>query len=108
MPSLKLTFLTDAEFALAFADAENLGAAFRANALGCRPLVLQRNFLRVLDLDFLPALHAICGHICTALLHEGYTISARMSRGNGQTAWFPNRIQKVADGKSGSLNHFPD
>jgi hypothetical protein len=47
---------------LAFADAEQLGAANGANALGRRPLVLQDDGLRVLDLSLGPALHAISLH----------------------------------------------
>ena len=47
---------------LALADTEKLGAADRANALGRRPLVLQSNCLRVLNLSLGPALHTICLH----------------------------------------------
>jgi hypothetical protein len=45
---------------LSLADAEYLGSAVGANALGRRPFVLQDDRSGVLDLDFPSALHAIC------------------------------------------------
>jgi hypothetical protein len=53
-------------FGLALADAEKLRAADRANALGRRPLVLQSNCFRVLNLSLGPALHTICLHLRTS------------------------------------------
>lgn len=48
------------------ADAEDLGAALRAYTLGCRFTIFHLDLLRVLDLGFLSAFHAICSHMNTS------------------------------------------
>jgi hypothetical protein len=53
---------------LALADAEYLGAAAGARALRGWSLVLEGNRLRILDVNFLPALHAIRLHIRTSYI----------------------------------------
>ena len=45
---------------LCLAYPKYLGTAFRADALGCRPLVLHGNLFGVFDLYFFPTFHAVC------------------------------------------------
>jgi len=50
-------------YELCLPDAEHLRAAIRTHTLHRGPSVLQSNLLGILDLNLLPALHAIrCGH----------------------------------------------
>ena len=53
---------------LAFADTEYLCSAIRATALSCRPFILERDCLGILDFYFFPAFHAICLHRHTSLI----------------------------------------
>ena len=65
---------------LALADPEYLRPARRTYALSSRLLVLQGDWFRVLDLHFLPALHAIGLHVHTSSrVGGGYTIEVRVS-----------------------------
>ena len=64
---------------LSLADPEYFGAALRAHTLSGRFFVLHSDFLRVLDLYFLPALHAICGHSCTSFATKHNTFGIVLS-----------------------------
>jgi len=53
-------------FSLAFTNSEDLRSALGADALGGRFAVLHGDLLGILDLNFLPALHAVGFHNCTS------------------------------------------
>ena len=57
---------------LSLANAEDFGAAHRADALGRRPAVFQRDLLGIAYLLFAPTLKAVGFHDCTPKYKFGY------------------------------------
>ncbi len=87
-----------------FTDAEYLGSASRAHALGCRTFVLQGDLFWVPDLNLLSALHAVgLGHYLHLLLVFVDCVSPEALCPTGYTVCIIQVGQATCQGVGGCL-----